>query len=158
VSLGGSEYLWVRHGVLGGDLAPLDLGLEARVQAAARAAVQAGLATACHDCSEGGLAVALAESCISGPLSVGCQVALGRSERLDLTLFGEGSSRILVEVEVVGVSAFEALVTGWTIPWRWIGETGGTRMRVTLGERTVVDADLESLGAAWRDGFERHVG
>ena len=78
VSLGGSEYLWVRHGVLGGDLAPLDLALEARVQAAARAAVQAGLVTACHDCSEGGLAVALAESCISGPDPVGCQVTLSR--------------------------------------------------------------------------------
>ena len=45
VSLGGSEYLWARHGRLAGALAPLDLELERRVQAAVRAAVGAGLVT-----------------------------------------------------------------------------------------------------------------
>ncbi len=158
VSLGGSEYLWVRHGVLGGDLAPLDLALEARVQAAARAAIQAGLATACHDCSEGGLGVALAESCVSGPHPVGCRVMLGGPARTDVALFGEGPSRILAEVDVAGASAFEALMAERMIPWGWIGETGGTHMVVTLGGRMAVDADLDVLGAAWRNGFERHVG
>jgi phosphoribosylformylglycinamidine synthase subunit PurL len=158
VSLGGSEYLWMRHGVLGGELAPLDLALEARVQAAARGAVEAGLATACHDCSEGGLAVALAESCISGPAHVGCSVSLDAHERPDVVLFGEGPSRVLVEVEAARTPRFEALMAEWTIPWRWIGKTGGARMVVRLGERTVVDADLAGLEAAWRNGFERHVG
>jgi phosphoribosylformylglycinamidine synthase subunit PurL len=158
VSLGGSEYLWMQHGVLGGELAPLDLALEARVQAAARAAVQAGLVTACHDCSEGGLAVALAESCISGPARIGCRVALAGPERLDVALFGEGPSRILVEVAAARTAAFEALVAEWTVPWRWMGETGGPRMVVRLAERTVVNADLAGLEDAWRNGFERHVG
>jgi phosphoribosylformylglycinamidine synthase len=158
VSLGGSEYLWIRHGVLGGQLAPLDLALEARVQAAARAAIQAGLVTACHDCSEGGLAVALAEGCVSGPRPVGCAVALEQGGRLDVALFGEGPSRILVEVAGGGVPAFETLMRERGIPWRWIGESGGPRMVVRLGGRTVVDADLARLGSAWRNGFERHVG
>jgi len=158
VSLGGSEYLWVQHGVVGGDLAPLDLALEARVQAAARAAVGAGLVGACHDCSDGGLAVALAESCISGPAPVGCRAALDGPERRDLALFGEGPSRILVEVGASAEPGFEALMREWMIPWSWIGETGGARMVVTLGGHTVVDADLDRLGAAWRSGFERHVG
>src|SRR5206468_4254271 len=61
VSLGGSEYLWTRHGRLAGRLAPLDLEVERRVQSAVRAAVGAGLVTAAHDCAEGGLAAALAE-------------------------------------------------------------------------------------------------
>src|SRR5206468_1682575 len=60
VSLGGSEYLWARERRLAGALAPLDLETERRVQRAVRAAVSAGLVTAAHDCSEGGLAVALA--------------------------------------------------------------------------------------------------
>jgi phosphoribosylformylglycinamidine synthase len=157
VSLGGSEYLWARHGVLGGALAPLDLALEARVQAATRAAVGAELLTACHDCSDGGLAVALAESCISGPRHVGCRVELGTSERLDVALFGEGPSRILVEVDPDRSAAFEALMGQWRVPWRWIGQAEGARMVVMLGQRTVVDADLDRLGAAWRNGFERHV-
>ncbi len=158
VSLGGSEYLWVQHGVVGGDLAPLDLALEARVQEAARAVSQSALATACHDCSDGGLGVALAEGCISGPHPLGCRVILEGPERLDVALFGEGPSRILVEVAAAETSAFEALMRGRMVPWRWIGETGGTRMVVTLGGRTVVDAELERLGSAWRNGFERHVG
>jgi phosphoribosylformylglycinamidine synthase len=157
VSLGGSEYLWVRHGVLGGALAPLDLALEARIQEAVRAAVEAGLTTACHDCSDGGLGVALAEACVSGPQPVGCRVALEQRGRLDVALFGEGPSRILVEVGRGGRSAFEALMRERRIPWRWIGESGGSRMVVRLGGRTVVDADLERLGDAWRNGFERHV-
>jgi hypothetical protein len=83
---------------------------------------------------------------------------LGESARADVALFGEGPSRILVEVDVAGASAFEALMAERMIPWGWIGETGGTRMVVTLGGRMAVDADLDVLGAAWRNGFARHVG
>jgi phosphoribosylformylglycinamidine synthase II len=158
VSLGGSEYLWTRHGVLGGELAPLDLVLEGDVQAAVRCAVQAGLVSACHDCSEGGLAVALAEGCISGPAPIGCSADLAGESRVDLALFGEGPSRIVVTLEAERVPAFEALMAKWPVPWRWIGQTGGTRMVVRIGGRTVVDADLAQLQTAWRNGFERHVG
>ena len=158
VSLGGSEYLWIRHGVLGGELAPLDLELEGRVQAAARAAVQIGLVSACHDCAEGGLAVALAEGCISGPSPIGCTVTLAESRRADLALFGEGPSRIVVTVETERASAFEALMAEWSLPWCWIGQTGGARMIIEMGGRPLVNADLDRLRTAWRTGFERHVG
>jgi phosphoribosylformylglycinamidine synthase len=157
VSLGGSEYLWTRHGLLGGELAPLDLGLERRVQAAVRTAVEAGMLSACHDCSEGGLAVALAEACVSGPARMGCTVILGDDQRVDLALFGEGPSRIIASLEAERVPAFEKLMAEWAVPWRWIGETGGTRMVTRMGQRTVVDADLERLETAWRNGFERHL-
>src|SRR3989337_1166187 len=64
-SLAASEYLKLEHGLIGGRL-EIDLDLEARVQRAALAAVRQGLATACHDCSDGGLAVAVAERCPAG--------------------------------------------------------------------------------------------
>jgi phosphoribosylformylglycinamidine synthase len=83
-------------------------------------------------------------------------VGLG-PERLDVALFGEGPSRIVVEVDPARVTAFAGFMGERAVPWRWIGETGGARMVVTLGERTVVDADLDRLGTAWRNGFERHV-
>src|SRR5215510_4954277 len=76
VSLGASEYLWLRHGRVAGRLAPLDLGMEQRVLGAVQAAVGAGLVTAAHDCAEGGLAIALAECCVTGRDSVGAEVAL----------------------------------------------------------------------------------
>jgi len=160
VSLGGSEYLWTLHGRVAGRLAPLDLEMERRVQSAVRAAVQAGLVTAAHDCSEGGLAVALAESSVSGTrtgAAVGCDVTVERGRRLDETLFGEGPSRVVVSVEAARQREFEALMAESAIPWRWIGTTGGERLTVRAAGRVVADVAVDRIEHAWRSGFERHM-
>ena len=157
VSLGASEYLWTHHRQVAGALAPLDLGIERRVQAAVRAAVGAGLVTAAHDCAEGGLAVALAESCISGPAPIGCEVSLDGGGRADLSLFGEGPSRVIVSVDPPRAREFEALMAESAIPWRWIGTTGGDRLVIRRGEHGTVSVGLERIGDAWRSGFEHHV-
>jgi phosphoribosylformylglycinamidine synthase len=156
VSLGGSEYLWSRHGTLAGTLAPLDLGLERRVQHAVRAAIFAGLVTAAHDCAEGGLAVALAESCVTGPAPIGADVSVDARGRIDHVLFGEGPSRVIVTVEPERAREFEALMAESAIPWRWIGATGGDRL-VVRASGTVVSAGLGEIEGAWRSGFERHM-
>jgi len=157
VSLGASEYLWTRHRRLAGMLAPLDLAMERRVQAAVRAAVAAGLATAAHDCAEGGIAVALAESCVTGPAGVGCDVTLKARGRADLVLFGEGPSRVIVSVSPPYAREFEALMAESAIPWRWIGTTGGNRLSIRIGAEAAVSAAIEDLDNAWRSGFERHM-
>ena len=160
VSLGGSEFLWARHAELAGELAPLDLELERRVQAGVRAAVAAGLVTAAHDCAEGGLAVTLAESCISGPPGgprVGCSVAATEARRADEALFGEGPSRVVVSVAPARAREFEALMAESAIPWRWIGVTGGDRLAVRAGGETLVDLSLDRMEHEWRTGFERHL-
>jgi phosphoribosylformylglycinamidine synthase len=157
VSLAGSEYLWSRHRQAGGVLAPLDLELERRVQAAVRAAIAAGLATAAHDCSDGGLAATLAESCVTGPARVGCEVTLASGPRHDHVLFGEGPSRVVVSVEPARAREFEALMAESAIAWRWIGTTGGDRLRVRIGTATVADVGLDQIEHAWRNGFERHM-
>jgi phosphoribosylformylglycinamidine synthase len=167
VSLGGSEYLWTRHGQLAGRLAPLDLETERRVQAAVRAAIGAGLVTAAHDCAEGGLAVALAEACVTGrePAGremagrgmVGCEVTLPQDGRCDQVLFGEGPSRVVVAVDASRQREFEALMAESAIPWRWLGVTGGDRVRVRMGAITIVDLGVDRVEHAWRNGFERHM-
>jgi phosphoribosylformylglycinamidine synthase subunit PurL len=157
VSLGGSEYLWARERKLAGGLAPLDLETERRVQRAVRAAVSAGLATSAHDCSEGGVAVALAEGCVTGRELIGCEATLAAGARADLVLFGEGPSRVLVTVEAARAREFEALMAESAIPWRWIGTTGGERLAIRVGAQTLVDVDTAQLEQAWRTGFERHV-
>jgi phosphoribosylformylglycinamidine synthase subunit PurL len=156
VSLGGSEFLWVRHGRMAGRLAPLDLEVERRVQAAVRAAIGAGLVASAHDCSEGGVAVAVAEACVTGPAPVGCEVELAAGTRADHVLFGEGPARVVVSVEAERAREFEALMAESAIPWRWIGTTGGDRIRLRVGA-TVVDVAVDRIGHAWRNGFERHV-
>jgi phosphoribosylformylglycinamidine synthase subunit PurL len=157
VSLGGSEYLWARAQRLAGALAPLDLETERRVQGAVRAAVSAGLVTAAHDCSEGGVAVALAEGCITGRELVGCEAALPAGARADLILFGEGPSRVVVTVDAARAREFEALMAESAIRWRWIGTTGGERLEIRIGTETLVDVPTRQLEQAWRTGFERHV-
>jgi phosphoribosylformylglycinamidine synthase len=162
VSLGGSEYLWALHARVAGRLAPLDLEVERRVQAAVRAAVGAGLVTAAHDCAEGGLAVALAESCVTGTRAtgtpgIGCDVTLPTGRRLDETLFGEGPSRVLVTVEPARQREFEALMAESAIPWRWIGTTGGERLSVRVERGVMVDVAVDRIEHAWRSGFERHM-
>ena len=74
--LGGSEYLLTFHGRLAGTPAPLDLGRERAVQAACLAIIEAGCVRSAHDCAEGGLAVAIAECCVTGPRPLGATVTL----------------------------------------------------------------------------------
>jgi phosphoribosylformylglycinamidine synthase len=122
-----------------------------------RAAIEASLVTAAHDCAEGGVAVALAEACVTGKAPVGCEVTLPAGGRSDHVLFGEGPSRVLVSVEPARAREFEALMAESAIPWRWIGTTGGDRLRLQVGAEAVVDVGLDQIEHAWRNGFERHM-
>ena len=106
--LAGSEYLYSIHGMIRGRPA-VDLSLEQRVQDLCRRLIADGIALSAHDCSDGGFAVALAESCILGDSSVGGRGSIGFTastefaenipDRWDAALFGEAASRILVAVE-----------------------------------------------------------
>jgi phosphoribosylformylglycinamidine synthase subunit PurL len=158
VSLGGSELLWVRERRIAGRLAPLDLAVERAVQEACRAAIGARLLGSAHDCAEGGLAVALAECCVSGPRPVGAAIDLASiGGRPDLTLFGEGPSRVVVSVKAEAVRHFEQLMSEFRVPWRFIGTVGGERLVVGAGGVSLVDLHLDRITGAWRGGFERYV-
>jgi len=157
VSLGGSEYLWTLHRTLAGRLAPLDLDLERTAQEACRAAIEAGLVRSAHDCSEGGLTVAVAEACVSGPATIGAEIGLPAAPRPDLALFGEGPSRIVVSVPADASRALEALMAEFAIPWRWIGVVGGERLDVRMGGELAVSVPVMQIAREWRNGFERHV-
>ncbi len=158
VSLGGSELLWTLHRRVAGRLAPLDWGVERAVHEACRAAIGARLLGSAHDCAEGGLAVALAEACVSGPRWLGADVDLGPSgERADLILFGEGPSRVVVSVSAVAARHFEQLMSEFRVPWRWIGRVGGARLIVRSAGVTLVELDVDRIAGAWRGGFERFV-
>ena len=156
VSLGGSEYLWTCHGKLAGPLAPLDLKLERETQSAVRTAIEAGLCASAHDCSEGGLAVAVAEACITGPALLGADISLPLGARADLVLFGEGPSRILASVPREAQRHFEGLMREWQVAWKWIGTVGGARLTIRIGGQLIVDLSLEQVSHAWRNGFARH--
>ncbi len=76
--MGASHFLKVIHGRKEGPTPQLDYAVEKCVQNAVRSLIRDGLVQSAHDCAEGGLAVSLAESCLSGPIHLGADVGFGR--------------------------------------------------------------------------------
>jgi phosphoribosylformylglycinamidine synthase len=151
--VGATEYLSVWHGLERGSPPALDLDRERRVQAACRAAIQRGLVRAAHDCSDGGLAVALAEMAMAGPEEPrGATVVLERPFRADALLFGETQSRLLLAVAPGDVPGVLEAARAHGAPARLIGRVGGDRLviRDAQGAR-LVDAAVADLAAGWRE-------
>jgi phosphoribosylformylglycinamidine synthase len=133
--LGGSQFVKVIHGRKAGLPPRLDYAREKAVQNAVRALIRMGLARSAHDCSEGGLAVALAECCIGGEQPVGAEIELTVAEGIapaDL-LFNEAQSRIVISVRRENAEAAMALVRWQGVPARRLGFTGGDRLRIRSG-------------------------
>ncbi len=149
-ALGGSEYLELVHGLVAGR-PYIHLGVELAVQRACRRAVRAGLLKSAHDCSDGGLAVALAECCIGG--GVGFRGAGAPSGRRDAALFGERQSRIVVSLAPEAVGAFGRICREEDAPWTRLGTVGGTR----LSASGLIDLPVEELTSAWRDGIQNAI-
>jgi phosphoribosylformylglycinamidine synthase II len=147
-TLAASEYLKLEHDLIGGRL-EIDLDLEARVQRAALAAIRQGIAGACHDCSDGGLAVALAEMCLAGGRGLE-GTAPDTATRLDAALFGETQSRILIAVAPERRGALLEIARGMSVPIVLVGRAGGDRLRLWS-----LDLPLSELRAAYEGGLER---
>jgi phosphoribosylformylglycinamidine synthase len=146
-ALAGTEYLQVVHGRVEGR-PEIDLALEKRVQELCRRGIRAGCIASAHDCSEGGLAVALAECCIQG--GMGFRGDGGLPQRWDTALFGESQSRIVVSLNPGQPTSLEALATELNVPVQRLGVTGGTRLRWSRR----VDLTLEEITSAWRNGLD----
>jgi phosphoribosylformylglycinamidine (FGAM) synthase-like enzyme len=127
-SLAGSEYMKLAHGMISG-LIDIDLHLEGRLHRAALAAMRQGIVTAAHDCSDGGMAVALAEMCMAGGKGLDAlDVLLGPRE--DAALFGEGQSRIVLALSPGSREALGEIANGLDVPFQFIGTvTDDARLR-----------------------------
>jgi phosphoribosylformylglycinamidine synthase len=152
VRFGGTSYAKAVVGSLWGLPPALDMAHEKRVQAAVREIVRAGLADSSHDLSDGGLAVALAESSF-GPAGVGASVDLAIDMRPELLLFHEGPSRVLLSTERAGDIA--AIASKHGVEALVIGETAPGRLTIRKSGEALVDCDLEGLHAAWQGALEK---
>ena len=129
--LGGSHYLKVIHGRKAGLPPRLDFERERAVQDAVRALIQMGLVKSAHDCSEGGLAVAIAESCISGKKVTGAEIDFGATGlRIDQLLFNESQSRIVISVPKSNASAALSLLEWRGVPAQKLGVVGGSELKI----------------------------
>lgn len=148
--LGGSEFQAVVHGVTEGRPPQLDLNKEKSLLNAVLKAIQSGLVHSAHDLSEGGLAVALAESCISGGL--GAQVELPASDlRADIALFSESQSRILLSASSNQADELVQLIAQYGVPVRVIGRVEGGDLVVHASGAAVVNRPVQTLKQVWED-------
>jgi len=154
VTLGGSEYLVAVHQKTTGHPPAVDMALEKQVQSACRYGIAQGWVQSAHDSAEGGLAVALAESCISGQRGAVITLPLtaGQTEpRWDRLLFGEGGARILVSVSLAHQQVWEAYLTQHLAgQWQRLGTVQGEALTLTTQDgQIVIDEVVERLAQIW---------
>jgi len=155
--LGGSHYYHI-HGEVGANIPKVDLKSAPRIAKKISTAIARGLVVSCHDCSEGGVAVALAEMAFAGGLGIEIDLqGLPKSKdcsRIDAQLFSESNSRYLVEVEPEKCDAFTKIMVN--LPFGQIGKITEQKTLVIKSEdsKTVIEADITSLKKAWQKTFD----
>jgi phosphoribosylformylglycinamidine synthase II len=165
-TLGGSEYLATLHHTVAGMPPIVDFDLERKVQAACRYGIRQGWVKSAHDCAEGGLAVALAECCISGDRGAEVWLELANREegtviRWDALLFAEGGARILTSVSPDRVEVWEAYLTeALGEQWQKLGivtETGGSFRVSTTSNPELINVTIEAMTDRWSNAIERRL-
>jgi phosphoribosylformylglycinamidine synthase subunit PurL len=165
-TLGGSEYLAVVHDTIAGQPPAIDFALERQVQSACRHGIRQGWIVSAHDCAEGGLAVALAESCIGGAAGAGLGATLNlpyEQGRYDLLMFGEGGGRIVVSVPAEQHLAWEThLAQHLAGQWQQLGAVGGDRLTIQTadqasGPESLIDQAVADLQQSWSSAIERRM-
>lgn len=150
--LAASTYLEVVHGMTRGRPRDVDFDAHQRVLSLIREGIRRGILQSAHDCSEGGVAVAIAECAIAG--GIGAAVVLPGGTRRDTTLFGEAPSRIVVSVAEDSAAHLFTLAEQWDVPMTVLGRTSGARLEISVADRLdhrpVLDLTVAELAAAYQ--------
>jgi phosphoribosylformylglycinamidine synthase len=150
--LGGSEYLKVIHGKVAGRPPELDLGTEKSVQQTCLEAVRLGLVRSAHDTAEGGLAVALSESCIAG--GIGAMIVLIDDIGPVSLLFSETQSRIIISIAPESLFLFEKIAVRHRASFDVIGKVGGADLVIKKGKKQLIDVTVDELNGTYCGAIE----
>jgi len=160
--LGGSEYLKIAHGVVQGRPPALDLNAERALQTLLVDLANARLMRSAHDCSDGGLAVTLAE-CTFETGGIGADVAIdavsvarNQDTNRAAALFGESASRVLLSVAQDAVEDVLGRAKAAGVPAKVIGRTGGDTIRISVGGELAVTLAVADAERAWSDAVEQY--
>ncbi|HUT63933.1 MAG TPA: AIR synthase-related protein, partial [Anaerolineae bacterium] len=149
--MGGSHY-WDINRHIGNSVPTVKVAMAKKTMMALHRAIDRRLVLSCHDCSEGGIGVALAEMAFAG--EVGTTIDLTRvpvktSMRMDNILFSESNSRFIVEVTEENVNEFSEILEG--IPFAVVGQTNDLqRVIIQSSLGAVVDEDIFELKQTWQ--------
>jgi phosphoribosylformylglycinamidine synthase II len=164
-----SEYAAVVDGLsteeltANGVVPKIDLQAERAVQNVCLEAAEAGLLASAHDCSDGGLAVALAECSFSSlnRAAIGAEITLPGSLFGSLPaasmLFSESPSRIIVSFPASSRAALEIIAGREKCPFTVIGYVGGNSLQVKLGEEETISAEVSAMENVWRSSLSKKL-
>jgi len=162
-TLGGSEYLAAVHGTIAGKPPIIDFDLERQVQKACRDGIRSGWVRSAHDCAEGGIAIALAECCISAKLGASIHLYPNsqHSQRWDELLFGEMGNCILVSVSPANEAAWTSyLQENLAASWQKIGlvdSTEGSLRVFTTDNLPLIEVNIADMGDRYYNAIERRI-
>jgi phosphoribosylformylglycinamidine synthase len=160
--LGGSEYLAVMFDRVAGRPPAIDLARERALQQLIVALVRSGLVQSAHDCSDGGLAVALAE-CTFDSGGIGVTASLDRCGDVPArfepaaALYGESASRIVVSVDPASVDEVLRRAGASGVTARVIGRTGGDELRLDVGGEAAVRLPVADAERRWATAIETRM-
>ena len=142
-----------------GAVPTIDLQLECAVHHVCLEAAEAGLLSSAHDCADGGLAVALAESCFSSlnRSRVGAEITTESSLSTTSLLFGESPSRIILSFPPSSLALVEDLAARANCPIAILGHVGGDRLRISCGDKEVISAAVSELENVWRGSLAKKL-
>ncbi len=127
---------------------------EATLQRALVAIIQAGLIESAHDCSDGGLAVALVESALPG--GVGLSVRLPVQQVApEFLLFGEDASRVVLSCDAIHLPRIKQVAEEYGVFADVLGETGSDRVEIAVDGQPVISASIAELREAYEGALER---
>ncbi|MGE0882586.1 MAG: phosphoribosylformylglycinamidine synthase subunit PurL [Blastocatellales bacterium] len=163
--LGASELLSDLTGEAAGAVPRIDLEAEKKVQQACLTAIQEELISSAHDCAEGGLAVALAESCFSsyGRNDIGAKIDLTEHAKLSglddhlALLFAESPSRIIISVKPESVARVKEIAAEIGASVAQIGQVGGEKLTIACNGETVVSDSVANLESVWRNALPQSL-
>ncbi|MFH1783445.1 MAG: phosphoribosylformylglycinamidine synthase subunit PurL [bacterium] len=155
--LSGSEYLYLVHKQKKGN-PQIDIQKEKSVQEACLEAIESGIINSAHDCSEGGLAVTLAESCVTNlNKMLGAVIKLddlkNNKIRLDEILFGEAPSRIVVSLDKDKIQLLEKIARKHSIAYTIVGEVSGKNLVIKQNKESIIDTPVKILSDTWRNAI-----
>lgn len=160
-SLGASEYLAVIHNKVAGKPPEVDFALEKAVQTACRQGIRQKWVNSAHDCAEGGLAIALAESCIGNQFGAEIHLNISSQQRLDEVLFGESGNRIVVSVSPNKVADWESYLNE-CIPncWSKIGlvTQPNSELKITTGDNlSLINVKIVNIKDTWHQAIHKRL-
>jgi phosphoribosylformylglycinamidine synthase len=150
---GSSEYAKEVLGQLWGFPPALELEREAALQKAVVEMIQAGLLDSAHDCSEGGIAVTLAESAL--PRSVGARIDVSSQDLPpEFVLFGEDASRVVISGDRAHLTGIQQITAKYGLSADVIGETISEKLEIKVDGRVVVSSTVNDLRAVYGNALE----